>query len=129
MGEFGVDAAIAVGAPRGDVISRIGRSANLGVVVWLKWAGSCSDVAGAGDVQHSAALLDRDAGVDESVDHRVNPFGCGFSSLRNPEAGRTIASAVSSSRIPLSRRLELSGLGGGDPSELAAVDVVLADQV
>ena len=53
----------------------------------------------AADAKDSATTIYRRPGGDESVDHRVHPFGRGLSSPRNVAACRTLASSVSSSRM------------------------------
>lgn len=49
--------------------------------------------------ENDAATINGCPGVNESVDHRVNPFGRGLSSPKSVGAWRTIANSVSSSRI------------------------------
>jgi hypothetical protein len=63
----------------------------------LTWTGGSAFVlvvALPGDAQDPAAPIDRCPGFDESVDHRVEPFGRGLSSSRNFAAARVIASSV-----------------------------------
>ena len=100
QGEFGVDASVSVGAAGGDVhfadqsgqplapqLCRGGRCALVFVVVL-----SC-------DAKGFAAAVNGRPGADESVDHRVEPFGRGLSSPRNFAACRTMDSSVSNSWI------------------------------
>lgn len=99
-GELGVDAAVAVGAAGGDVdlpdqtgqpaaaqLSGTGRALSVPVIALT------------GDAQQAAAGARGCPGVDESVDHRVRPFGATPpSSSSHVAARRRIAISCSSCR-------------------------------
>ena len=68
-------------------------------------------VALGGDVEHATALLDGEPGVDEDVDHRVDPFGRLAPVPSNSFARRRISTSASSSRILfLARRNSLDSV-------------------
>lgn len=100
-GEFRVYAAVPVGSSRGLVdlpdqpcqpLSTEFRGTGRKFAVPV--------VALAGDAQDAATGVDRSPGVDESIDHRVRPFGQTPSSSSSQVAARqTIASSCSSWRM------------------------------
>lgn len=66
-------------------------------------------------------------GLDESIDHRVNPFGLGRSSPNSCDAFFKIATSSSSCEDLFLRLRQFDNLRCGDPRALAPVDLVLPD--
>jgi hypothetical protein len=65
-------------------------------------------------------------GLDESVDHRENPFGLVRSSPNTCDTSFRIATSSSSCEDRFLRLRQFDALRRGDPRALAPVDLVLA---
>ena len=85
-------------------------------------------VALGGDIKHATALLDGEPGVDEDVDHRVDPFGR-LAPVPSSSFSRRRISTSASMPDPLPRSAQLLGLGRRAPGDQSAIDPVLLDPV
>ena len=100
LGQLGVHTPRSVGAARGDVdLSNESRQPLAAHHGRRHRSATVVVVALGGDAEDSTALLDGEPGVDEGVDHRVDPFGRLRSDPRSSFARLRISTSASSSRM------------------------------